>query len=453
MDFDVIVLGGGGAGYTSAFELSRAGKNVLLADPKGVLGGNCLYEGCVPSKTYWYASSKVRLPSFMKGKVEVDFPSLAKWKDDVQERRFKQHAKEVEEHKVILIPDRALETSQGKVKFDSGREYTGKYIVIATGAEPQKPKGFEAGITTHELLMPGTSIRSLPHSLGIVGGGYIGVEMAGIFAKLGSRVTLYASHLLSQVPQEVQSLLERRLRDLGVEIVKDRAKGVTLKSGNTVNSGKIVLTEKGERVHDEVLVATGRRPVYPSLPDSVKIGQKGEVKTTFGMRTSDRSYFAPGDVNGRHMLFHVAVMEGWVTAQNIIAGGREVVQVDYSAIPYAVYSDPQVAWTGLWRDEAVRQGIDVEVRRYDLSLDSRVQIEDIQVHDEGWIDLVVHGGSGRIVGAQVVGRDADFIIGELSLAVHSGLTVKDLSDMSQPHPTQLEAVLSLARRDFTDLIK
>ncbi|ABP95255.1 MULTISPECIES: dihydrolipoyl dehydrogenase [Metallosphaera] len=437
-DFDAIILGGGGAGYTTAFELSRGGMKVLMLDPKGVLGGNCLYEGCIPSKTYWYGARQLetakRVP-FMK--AEISFPKLVDWKDQVQERRFRQHDDEIREHESLtFLAKSGIIVDQNHVKVED-RVYSTKYLVIATGADPVIPKGYEAGITTHELLMPKTRIREVPRKFAIVGGGYIGVEMASIFARLGSEVTLFASHLIKEVSQEVQSLLERELINAGVKIVKERSTGVLKENG------KVVLTEKGKyQGFDEVLVAVGRRPNTSSV-NGIPLGKKGEIETTPGMRSAIENIYAPGDVNGKFMLFHVAVLEGWVTAQNILEGNREVVEMDYNAVPFAVYTFPQVAWVGLWKEQAIARGFDVETRRYDLSLDSRAQIDGFA---EGWMEVVIERGSQRILGAQVVGEDADMLIGELALAVGERLTSYELARISQPHPTQLEQITSLMRR-------
>ncbi len=439
-DFDVIILGGGGAGYTAAFELSRANIKSLLLDPKGVLGGNCLYEGCIPSKTLWYAShfmdAKRRLP-FLK--VEVDFEKVIEWKDYVQQLRFKQHDEELKEHENVTFmkaEGRLIDTNKVKV---GDKVYTSKYIVVASGAKPYVPPGLEGGITTHEMLMPGTKFRKLPETLSIVGGGYIGVEMAGIFAKFGVKVTLYAQRILKVVSQEIQQVLENRLRELGVEIIKERCKGVKVESGGK----KKVISEKSERNFDEVLVATGRIPETSAVEGIVPLGKRGEIEVDYSMASKIDNIYAPGDVNGRHMLFHVAVLEGWITAQNIIEGGRPVVEINYNAVPYAVYSDPQVAWTGMWKEDAIKAGFQVEVKRFDLSKDSRAQIDGFS---EGWIDIIVEPGSQRILGAQVVGEDADLLIGELALAVGERLTTYDLARLTQPHPTQLENILTLARK-------
>ncbi|BCS93474.1 Dihydrolipoyl dehydrogenase [Metallosphaera sp. J1] len=437
-DFDAIILGGGGAGYTTAFELSRGGMKVLMLEPKGVLGGNCLYEGCIPSKTYWYGASEIersrRVP-FMK--AEISFPKLVEWKDQVQERRFRQHDEEIKEHEnLTFIADSGVMVDQQHVKVRD-KTFSTRYLVIATGADPVVPKGYEGGITTHDLLMPKTTIREVPEKFAIVGGGYIGVEMASIFARLGSQVTLFASHLIKEVSQEVQALLEKELTNAGVKIVKERSSGILRENGKTV------ITEKGRyQGFDEVLVAVGRKP-NTSAVNGIPLGKRGEIETSPGMRTVLDNVYAPGDVNGKFMLFHIAVLEGWVTAQNILEGNREVVEMDYNAVPFAVYSFPQVAWVGLWKEQAIARGFDVETRRYDLSLDSRAQIDGFA---EGWMEVVIERGSQRILGAQVVGEDADMLIGELALAVGERLTSYELARISQPHPTQLEQITSLMRR-------
>jgi len=160
------------------------------------------------------------------------------------------------------------------------------------------------------------------------------------------------------------------------------------------------------------------------------------------MKTNIPHIYAVGDVNGSHMLFHVAVLEGWIAAQNILEGNRKIYTVDYHAIPYAVYSDPQVAWTGLWKEDAIKCGYDISIKRYPFKRDSRAQIEN---DEEGWIELVIDKETQVIIGANVVGIDADLIIGELCAVVGEKLTAYQLSRISQPHPTQLEGILSIIR--------
>jgi dihydrolipoamide dehydrogenase len=437
-DYDVVVLGGGGAGYTAAFELSNGGKNVLMLDPKGELGGNCLYEGCIPSKTYWLgAKSKEGMPFHSKS-PEVDFSKLVDWKNEIQERRFAQHRAEIEEHSTLTFMPEAGRLTDEHTVLAGHRRITGKYIVVATGSKPVVPDNFKGGITTHHLLKPGTSLVEVPETLGIIGGGYIGIEMAGIFAKLGSKVTMFCSRILPSVSQEIQLLLERRLNELGVRLERQKAKGVDISGAS-----KSVLLDNGSRKFSEVLVAVGRRPNLDNISLEFGLTDRGFIEVSPGMRTRFGNIFAPGDVNGRHMLFHVAVQEGWIAACNILEGGRERVLMDYSSVPYAVYSEPQVAWTGLWKEDAIRKGFEVESRRYELKGDARMQIENAET---GWIDVVIMPGTGRILGAQAVGADADLVIGELSLILSQGISIHELSRTSQPHPTQLEGIIDLSRR-------
>jgi len=437
-NFDAIILGGGGGGYTAAFELCRGGKNVLLLDPKGVLGGNCLYEGCIPSKTFWVGANSIKKQPWFQTNPTLDFSKLVDWKDKVQNNRFEQHNHELEEFSnLTFLHKKGKMVDEHTIEVDD-KKYTGKHIVIATGSEPFIPNELKEGITTHELLKPETKIRNLYSNFGIIGGGYIGIEMAGMFAKFGTKVTLFACRILPSVSEEIQKLLENRLRNLGVEIVKEKGKTIMRK-----NNSKIVITESGERSFDEVLVAVGRKPSTENLISSLNKGKKGEILVDYSMKTNIPHIYAVGDVNGSHMLFHVAVLEGWIAAQNILEGNRNVHTMNYHAIPYAVYSDPQVAWTGLQKEDAIKYGYDIIVKRYPFSKDSRTQIEN---DEEGWIELVIDKETQVIIGANVVGIDADLIIGELCAVVAEKLTTFQLSRISQPHPTQLEGILSIIRK-------
>ncbi|MCL5252484.1 MAG: FAD-dependent oxidoreductase [Candidatus Thermoplasmatota archaeon] len=229
---------------------------------------------------------------------------------------------------------------------------------------------------------------------------------------------------------------------MGVKLERQKAKGVKFSDGS-----KAVLLDGGSKKFSEVLVAVGRRPNLRNISLEFRLNSRGFIDVSPGMRTQYGNIFAPGDVNGKHMLFHVAVQEGWIAARNILEGGRERMLIDYSSVPYAVYSDPQVAWTGLWKEDATGKGFDVECRRYALAGDARMQIENSET---GWIDIVVIPGTGRIIGAQAVGADADLVIGELSIILSQGISIYELSRISQPHPTQLEGIIDLSRRLKTD---
>ncbi|MBX8633089.1 MAG: FAD-dependent oxidoreductase [Thermoplasmata archaeon] len=441
-DYDAVVLGGGGAGYTAAFGLSDAGMNVLMLDPKGELGGNCLFEGCIPSKTYWLGAKSTESMPFCRTSAEIDFKKLVGWKNEIQEKRFAQHRAEIGERStLVFMPEEGRLVDEHTVSVGQ-RRITGKYVVVATGSEPVVPENFRDGITTHDLLKPDTPLVDVPETLGIIGGGYIGIEMAGIFAKLGSQVTIFCNRILPPVSQEIQLLLERRLIELGVKLERQKAKGVKFSDGS-----KAVLLDGGSKKFSEVLVAVGRRPNLRNISLEFRLNSRGFIDVSPGMRTQYGNIFAPGDVNGKHMLFHVAVQEGWIAARNILEGGRERMLIDYSSVPYAVYSDPQVAWTGLWKEDATGKGFDVECRRYALAGDARMQIENSET---GWIDIVVIPGTGRIIGAQAVGADADLVIGELSIILSQGISIYELSRISQPHPTQLEGIIDLSRRLKTD---
>ncbi|MDG7035871.1 MAG: dihydrolipoyl dehydrogenase [Nitrososphaerota archaeon] len=446
--YDAIFLGGGGAAYPGAFYLASHGKKVLMMDPKGVLGGNCLYEGCIPSKVL-FEVAKIRRREqafFEKGvKLTVNTPSygdIVRYKDYIQNRRFRMHDEEIRMHdeNLTFVKASGIMKDPHTVTVNGKEDVQGEYIVISTGSKPHMPNipGKENTITSHDLLKPGTAIQDLPHGLIIIGGGYVGCEFAGIFSSLGTNVTLLdmMDRILPNAGKDAIGLLERRLTERGVSLKLGRRIMEIQKDGER----RRVITDNGSFEADHVVMATGRVPNLDGLENmNLERGKLGELITDEFMNVPKyENIYATGDVNGKSMLFHAAVLMSRIAAINIL-GNRRMEKFDPSKVPSAIYTDPQIGSVGISPVNASDGHI---VKRYDLSMDSRDQIEGM---DEGFIDLVAEKGSGRIVGAEVVGNDADFLIGYIAQAVSAGLTLGDLSRIAAPHPTSLEAVSSLSR--------
>lgn len=452
---DVLIAGAGGAGYPAAFRLAKAGLSVVMADPKGELGGNCLYQGCIPSKAISeLAHLYVRAKKLLGINLNVDFSRIQDHKDLVQETRFKQHRQELAESSVEFVKGEVeiVDNHRAVIKQDGEKikEIEFKYLIIATGSEPVKPKipGAEFAITSDDLYKYKTSIRKLPQDVVIIGTGYVALETASLLNALGAKVHVLGrsdralrgidSRLVSTFLSLLDKNIDLKFNSPLVEIkkIKDDEYEVIYSSGN---SGKKSITT------NLVMMATGRRPVYPKNVEKlgITIKQNGiEVDET--IQTNLKNVYAPGDVNGRSLFFHSAVRQSLVAAHNILAS-KPIDYMDFRSVPITVFTYPPIAYVGLTPDEARKRGIDFVEVSYSLSYDSQAQIYD---EAEGEIRLFFEKGSLRLIGGWVIGIDAPQIINEIGIAVANGLNAKQLADFPAQHPTVSESIIYAVRTLF-----
>ncbi|MGC8601286.1 MAG: dihydrolipoyl dehydrogenase [Thermoprotei archaeon] len=447
---DVLVIGGGGGGYPGAFRLSKAGYSVMMVDPKGVLGGNCLYSGCVPSKT---VREMCLLAARARRFLRIEPPNsffreVQKHKDEVQEIRFEQHREEIEEN--------GTEYVKGEVQVKGPRNYlvktedkelevSARYAVIATGTEVERPPipGAELAITSDDIFSYHPSIVDLPDELVIVGGGYIAFEVASMLNALGTKV-----HVLVRSDRALREV-DKRLVDmflaaLDKEIdVKFNAPTLAIeKRGNRVAAIYSSGSTKNEVSGQHVLVATGRRPVVPKGLEAVLQLNRGFVPTNDGMETAIPGLFATGDVTGKSTYFHAAVRESLVAAHNIMAGGTMIDYMNLRDIPVAIFTFPPMAYVGITPQLASKIGIRLLEVSYPLKRDVMAQVYDERV---GEVRIFVDRDNMRVVGGWVLGEDAPDVINEIALAAQSGLNLKDLAEFAGQHPVPFEDISYAAR--------
>ncbi|MFP3167870.1 MAG: dihydrolipoyl dehydrogenase [Thermoproteus sp.] len=449
--YDVVIIGAGGGGYHGAFELSKGGMSVLMVDDKGNLGGSCLYEGCIPSKSvragiHLLHTLKEVLSSVGNNdveKVKLAWENLIDHKDWVQDVRYIQHIREVKEHPGLeLVKGIAAVVDEHRVRIRGDgwtKEVEARWLHIATGSVPIKlpVPGAELAIGSMELFGYKTKYRRLPKSAVIIGGGYIGVEVAFMLARMGVKATIVEMlpRILSGWSDEVVSHVERSLRKLGVDVLTG-SKVVAVKQDG---GEKIVEFEsqngKGYVKGEEVVMAVGRRPFVDGL-DALGIVERGRVAVDSTMRTKRPNVYAAGDVIGQYMLFHAAVKESTVAAWNILHG-HPVYEVNFNAIPITLFSEPEAAMVGLNEETAKARGISYATVRYPLEDDAHAQIYRAR---EGYVKLIIERESQRIIGGEVVGEAASLLINEVALAVAVNARVKDLALLAHAHPTIFEAI-------------
>ncbi|MGP6207093.1 dihydrolipoyl dehydrogenase [Cuniculiplasma sp. SKW3] len=447
---DVLIIGGGGGAYPGGFKLAESGKSVLMADPKGVLGGNCLYLGCIPSKTLReLIEIKSRGKRLLNFNHSVDFRSLQEHKDKVQQVRFEQHKREMSAFKNLTFikgtvkftgEKSALITSEGgqiDVEFD--------FCIIATGTVVSRISfpGSDQCITSDDVFRFATDFRYIPKKMVIVGGGYIALEVASMFHNLGTEIHLFVrtETVLRNVDRDLVKYSYPLITPFRVHL-NTTIKSVSGKRGNL----RINYTENGvdlDMEADEVLLAVGRKGVIPEGIEltGIKYDPRGIIEVSETMRTSVPHIFATGDITGKTPYFHAAVRESIVAANNII--GRNEDKMNFTDVPVSIFTFPPISYVGILRNEAKRMGMDIVEISYALSEDSRAQMYEEQ---DGEIRLFVERSSGRIVGGWVVGINAPELINEIGTAVFNSLTVNDVAKFPDQHPTTNEGISKAARK-------
>ena len=454
MKFDVVVIGAGGGGYPGAFRLAKSGFNVLMADPKGELGGNCLYSGCVPSKTVREIAETVwRAKKMIKHEIPIDFEAIQNHKDYVQETRFKQHRRELAEYNTLTFYKGVVkikDPSRVIVKTDEGKEIEAetKYIIVASGSEPFRPNfpGSEYCITSDDLFSYKTPLRKLPQDMVIIGGGYIAIEVASVFGILGVKTHLLVrgDRVLRGLDDEIVNTLLPILKlDIRYNSPVLEVKKVKEDEYEVIYSGKD--GSKKSITTNMVLLATGRKPVLPEGIENIGVAldKTKHIVVDEAMRTNLPNVFATGDVNGKAPYFHAAVRMSIAAAYNIMSNGVPADYVDIKSIPVTVYSVPSASFVGIMPSQARKMGIEIIEATYNMEDEVMSQIYDER---EGMLKLIFERGSLRLIGAWMVGVHSQYVINELGQAVAHGLTAKQLASFADQHPATNEIVAYAARK-------
>jgi dihydrolipoamide dehydrogenase len=447
---DVLVIGGGPGGYVAAIRAAQLDLDVTLVE-KGAYGGTCLNHGCIPSKALISATDVAHRASEAEhmgihADPAVDLQGMVGWKDRLVRRLTAGVESLCENAGVTLLEGRAEFAGETRARVVHGGAGEGSesiefdHAVLATGSRPIEVPGFEYDgehvLSSRDAL----ALETVPESLLVVGAGYIGMELAGVFRKLGAEVTVVEQldGVLPGYETDVAEVVRERAEDLGVEFYF----GETARDYETHEEGLTVRTE-GENGAvtefgaEKCLVAVGRCPVTDTLNlDAVDVetDDDGFVETDDRMRTSLDTVFAVGDVAGEPMLAHAAFREGEVAAE-VIAG--EPSALDNRAVPAAVFTDPEVGTVGMTEREAQEAGFDPVVGQMPLRASGRAMTRD---DTDGFARVVADGPSGFLLGGQIVGPDASEMVAELALAIEMGATLEDVATTIHVHPTLSEAV-------------
>ena len=446
---EVVVIGGGPGGYVAAIRAADLGKEVILVDERDRRGGACLLEGCIPSKTLIHAVDLVHQTREAEriglsfGEPRIDVAALRAFKEEV--------VSGLADGVDTLLRKRGVEIVTGRARFEGphsialeGSEVSGiefRHAIVATGSRPARLRA-AADVplwnSTDALGLP-----SVPDRLVVIGGGYIGLELGLVYAGLGSAVDVveYNPRLLVGADEDlVRVMVRNATARLNAIHRNSRVTGV-----ERVGEGFAVHAAQGDETlsieADAVLVAVGRRPNTEDLgleALGLEPDRAGFLPVDEGTRTAIPHIHAIGDVTPGPMLAHKASREAHVAAE-VIAGLPAA--FDNRAIPAVVFTDPEIAWTGLTETEAKAQGREVTLGRFPLTALGRARTLG---RTDGLVKVLSEPGSGLVLGVGIVGVSASELISEATLALEMGATLEDLMVTIHPHPTLSESLMEAA---------
>jgi dihydrolipoamide dehydrogenase len=450
----VAVVGGGPGGYAAAFLAADLGMKVTLIDPEANPGGACLYRGCIPSKALLHVAKLIEESQQAKnwgvdfGEPKVDVARLRSWKESVVNKLTGGLGQ--------LAKQRSVQYVQGKAAFENSNtlrvtktkggdeSLTFDRIIIATGSRPAVVPSLKIDSPRMLDSTGALDIQSVPKTLLVVGGGYIGLELGSVYAALGTRVTVVemTEGLLPGADRDLVLPLHKRLEKLFESILLNTTVASLKEEKNGIRAtfeGKAV--KEREKVFDKVLVSVGRKPnseIGGLDKTRVKVGAKGFIQVNKQLQTDDPAIFAIGDVVGEPMLAHKATHEGR-TAVEVIAGHKYTFEPN--AIPAVVFTDPEIAWAGLTETQAQAQGKQVKVAKFPWAASGRALTLD---RTDGMTKMLIDPDTERVLGVGIVGPGAGELIAEGTLAIEMAALAGDLELTIHPHPTLSETLMNSA---------
>lgn len=443
--FDVIVLGGGSAGYATAHTAHAAGKSVAVIDGAEELGGLCILRGCMPTKTLLYAAEVLHLAKVASTwglevpRPGLDFRAVMARKATMIDDFARYRQKQLTDGRFTLFRAKARFVDPHTVELADGTRLHGSHFVIATGSKvstPPLPQLESAGYWTSDDAL---RLEALPKSLIVLGGGAVAVEFAQMFQRFGAAVTLVqrSEHLLKDFDTDAAVAVEATLRDEGMNVLC----GTKLLDARKTASGKeVVIEHRGQTVvlaAEEILHCLGRSPNTQGLDlaaAGVGADDSGKLVTDAAMRTSARHIFAAGDCASPYEIVHLAVTQGEVAAHNIVHPDRPRT-MDYRLLMSVVFTDPQVGTVGLTEKTAKERGVEFLSASYPFNDHGKSMIMEVR---HGFVKLLADPKSGEILGGAAVGPVGGELIHEIAVAMAARMTVAQFAAIPHYHPTLAE---------------
>ncbi|MBE6718813.1 MAG: dihydrolipoyl dehydrogenase [Ruminococcaceae bacterium] len=447
MMYDLIIIGGGPAGYNAAEKAAHGGLKTLVIE-KRALGGVCLNEGCIPTKTllysakiYDYAKHSEAYGVKFAG-AEIDHEKVVARKGKVVKTLVSGIEGTMKRAGVDVVKEVAEikeKTAEGFVVKAGDKEYTGKQLLICAGSEAAVPPipGLREAVasgfakTNREIL----DMTTVPKELVVIGGGVIGLEMASYFNSIGSNVKVIEmlDHIAGPTDSEISAILQKNYKKKGVEFILSAK--VTSVGTDCVN---YELAGEAKTVKaDCVLVSIGRRASTAGLglENIGVLTERGAIVTGDDGKTNVPGVWAAGDVNGKSMLAHTAYREGEVCINNIL-GKKD--KMNYNAIPAVIYTNPEVASVGETSETVKAKGLDAKTESYTLRYSGRYIAEN--EGGDGIVKIIIDKNHRTILGVHMIGTYASEIIYGAAMMVENEMRVEDVHKMVFPHPTVCEVI-------------
>lgn len=450
MDYKIAILGGGPGGYTAAVRAAQLGMSVVLIE-KARLGGTCLNWGCIPTKALLSCTdvlSKIRNSEEFGIKVEnisFDLSRIMERKRQIVESLVQGLDKLFKLRKIEVIREVGVLSGMNEITTVSGRKITAENLIVATGSEPLELPFFNIDhrnvITSNDAL----SLEEVPEKMLIIGGGVVGCEFAGIFSELGSKITIVEmlDMLLPTEDNQVSRTIQTSFKKKGIDLkLKTRVDQVTVEEENKV---KVNFSDGTEETYTKVLSAGGRSlNIKGNGIDEVGIElENGRyVSVNSSMQTNIPNIYAIGDITGKLMLAHTAAAQG-IAAVSHIAGKDH--PVDYSSVPSAIFTSPEIASVGEREQDLKAKGIEYKVSRFSFAANGKAKGLG---ENEGFVKILTDGTGEKVLGAHIVGPHASDLIHEIVLVKQNNLPLHALTNTVHAHPTLSECVLEAAEGIF-----
>ncbi len=465
VDYDLAVIGSGGGAFAAAITARRKGASVVMIE-RATTGGTCVNVGCVPSKALLAAAAARHVagaqafPGIDTEAGPVDMAALIAGRDGLVDRlRAEKYVDLAADYGWGIVTGRAsfVDGPALEVTPNSGgdiQRIKARHYLIATGSTPWVPpidglaqSGFLTSTTAMELAR-------VPESLLVLGGGYVGLEQAQLFARLGAKVTVLirGERLARAEEPEVSEVIAGVFADEGITVIT----GASLSQVHRETGGQVRATAVVEGAHREfhgehVLVATGRRPVTDGLnlaPVGVKVGDRGQVVVDEYLRTDNPRIWAAGDVTGYPQFVYVAAAHGALIADNALDDADRT--LDYTHLPRVTFTTPAIASVGVTDTQAVEAGISCECRVLPLEYVPRALVNR---DTRGLVKIVAETGSGRILGVHMIADGAAEAIQAAVYALHSGMTTAQMAQTWAPYLSMAEALKLTAQTFTSDVTK
>lgn len=440
-NYNVVVIGGGPAGYVAAIKAAQLGARVAIVE-KGEFGGTCLNVGCIPTKAYLknaeiiehIREASTRGILIDSSQIKVDMEKVQEYKNGV--------VKKLTSGVVALLKSNGVDIYQGVGKINKNKDVVvndsqiikADKIILAGGSKASKINipGIESDkvLTSDDLL----AIKEVPETLAVIGGGVIGTEMGQSFAGLGSKVIIIEmmDRIVPPLDHEVSAELTKIIKKKGMTVITSARITEIVDKGDKL---EIKIDGKEPVIADKALISIGRVPDLEGMGEMKFETERGKIKVDKYMETSVKGIYAPGDVNGIKMLAHVAFRMGEVAAENVVKGNHRSIKL--LSAPSVVYTSPEVAIVGLTEEEARAKYDDIRIGRFNFAANGRA-LASSEAH--GFVKVIADNRYGEVLGVHIIGPSAAEIITQASLIMEMEITVDEVIKTIYGHPTYSEAL-------------